>query len=80
MVVGERYILKRPFNGMPKQDDFELIKETLPPLKDGEILIEAIFLSVDPYMRPYTLRMIPPYTMIGIGLFSNLISSRNFKQ
>ena len=54
---------------MPKIDDFELIEENLPPLKDGEILIEAMFLSVDPYMRMYVLKMSPPFTMIGIGVY-----------
>jgi prostaglandin reductase 1 len=69
MVVGKKFVLKRPFDGMPKIDDFELIEEHLPPLKDGEILIEAMFLSVDPYMRMYVLKMSPPFTMIGIGVY-----------
>ena len=64
MAIGKRYILKRPFDGVPKIDDFELIEENLPALKDGEILIEALFLSVDPYMRMYVLGMKPPFTMI----------------
>ena len=69
MEVGKRYVLKRLFDGMPKKDDFELIEEKLPPLKNGEILIEAMFLSVDPYMRMYVLQMTPPFTMIGIGIY-----------
>ena len=36
---------------MPKPDDFKLVKEELPALKDGEILISALFISVDPYYR-----------------------------
>ena len=51
MVVGERFILKHRFDGMPKPDDFKLVKENLPALKDGEILISALFISVDPYYR-----------------------------
>ena len=69
MAIGKRYILKRPFDGVPKRDDFELIEENLPALKDGEILIEALFLSVDPYMRMYVLGMKPPFTMIGVGVY-----------
>ena len=68
MVVGEKFQLKHYFDGMPKPEDFTLVKEELPDLKDGEILVSALFLSVDPYMRPYT-RRIPlsayPITMIG---------------
>ena len=69
MAIGKRYILKRPFDGVPKRDDFELIEENLPTLKDGEILIEALFLSVDPYMGMYVLGMKPPFTMIGVGVY-----------
>ena len=68
MVLGERFLLKHYFDGMPKPDDFTLAKEELPDLKDGEILVSALFLSVDPYMRPYTRRFPQsafPITMIG---------------
>ncbi len=36
---------------MPKESDFELVSEPLPPLKDGQILLRTQYLSVDPYMR-----------------------------
>jgi NADPH:quinone reductase len=36
---------------MPKESDFSLIQTPLPPLKDGEALVRAMYLSVDPYMR-----------------------------
>ncbi|KAK5647441.1 hypothetical protein RI129_002333 [Pyrocoelia pectoralis] len=51
MVIAEVYILQNYFHGLPKQSDFKLIEEELPPLKDGEFLAEALYLSVDPYMR-----------------------------
>nr|XP_024214852.1 prostaglandin reductase 1-like isoform X2 [Halyomorpha halys] len=62
---AKKFILKKPFEGLPKKTDFELIEEELPPLKDGDVLFEAIFLSVDPYMRQERIR--PPLgtTMIG---------------
>ena len=31
----------------------------------NDSLLRSEFLSVDPYMRPYTARMQPPLTMIG---------------
>jgi len=58
-------VLKQHFNGNPKPEDFELVEEELAPLKDNEIQFHSQFLSVDPYMRPYTMRMTPPFTMIG---------------
>lgn len=35
MVRANTYILKHHFEGLPKASDLELIKEELPPLKDG---------------------------------------------
>lgn len=37
--------------GLVKESDFELTEEPIPSPKDGEILIRALYLSVDPYMR-----------------------------
>lgn len=36
---------------MPKESDFELVSEPLPPLNDGQVLLRTQYLSVDPYMR-----------------------------
>jgi len=38
MVKGRKWVLKRHFSGEPKIDDFELVEEELPELKDGEIM------------------------------------------
>jgi len=65
MVLGRRWILKHHFHGFPKQEDFQLVEEELPALQDRQIQFRSLFLSVDPYMRPYTARMTPPFTMIG---------------
>jgi NADPH-dependent curcumin reductase CurA len=37
--------------GMPTPDNFRFVETVLPPLRDGQILIKSLFLSVDPYMR-----------------------------
>jgi len=65
MVLGRRFVLKHHFEGSPKPEDFDLVEEELPPLKENEIQFRALFLSVDPYMRPYTKSMTLPITMIG---------------
>ena len=75
MAIGKRWIVKHQFDGIPKKEDFELIEEELKPLKDGEILANALFLSVDPYMRPFTRGMTPPFTMIGEAVFKVVESS-----
>jgi len=37
--------------GMPKEEDFELVAVPLPEPREGEVLVQNIFMSVDPYMR-----------------------------
>ena len=37
--------------GIPKLSDFRIAATELPELKDGEALVEVVYLSVDPYMR-----------------------------
>lgn len=65
MVKAKVFIYANKFEGEPKPTDFELIEEDLPAIKDGEFLAKALFLSVDPYMRPYMRRFPLKSTMIG---------------
>ena len=44
------HLKSRPV-GMPTQDNFELKQVELPPLRDGEVRVRNLWLSVDPYMR-----------------------------
>jgi len=55
MVKAKKFILAVPYDGEPKESNFKLIEEDLEPLKDGEILCQAEWLSVDPYMRAHSL-------------------------
>ncbi|XP_051284731.1 prostaglandin reductase 1 [Dicentrarchus labrax] len=77
MVQAKTWILKKHFDGFPKDSDFELKVEELPEPKDGEVLLEAVFLSVDPYMRPFSrVRMKEGDVMIGTQV-SKVIKSKN---
>lgn len=42
----------KAFEGEPTANNFELVADELPALKNGEILTSAQYISVDPYMRP----------------------------
>jgi len=77
---AEKFTLLNHFDGFPKTTDFKLETEELPALKSGEILCEAEYLSVDPYMRAYIRGhgMKPPLTMIG-GQVAKVIDSKNDK-
>lgn len=77
MVQAKTWILKQHFEGFPKDDDFELRLEQLPEPKDGEVLLEALFLSVDPYMRLFSrVRMKGGDVMIGSQV-AKVIQSNN---
>ncbi len=49
--VNRQFVLSSRPVGMPKESDFKLVETPIPELKDGEMLAEALYLSVDPYMR-----------------------------
>ncbi|QOT17854.1 NADP-dependent oxidoreductase [Paenarthrobacter sp. YJN-5] len=46
----EIHLASRP-EGRPTPENFRLVSSDLPELKDGQILVENRFMSVDPYMR-----------------------------
>ena len=82
---NRRIVLAKRPQGEPTPTDFRLEEVPIPELKDGEILMQTVFLSLDPYMRG---RMSegPSYAastglgdvMIG-GTVSRVIGTRNPK-
>lgn len=44
------HLVSRP-KGLPNLDHFTLYASSIPELKDGEVLVRSLYLSVDPYMR-----------------------------
>jgi prostaglandin reductase 1 len=75
---AKKFIYSTAFKGDPKLSDFTLEEEDLPELKDEEILIEAQFLSVDPYMSAYMRNSPTNVLMIG-GQVAKVIESKNEK-
>lgn len=75
-VQAKKYIFARRFVGFPKLEDIQLVEEKLPEIKEGEILCEAVYLSVDPYMRPYSENWKLGCTMVG-GQVAKVIQSKN---
>uniref|UniRef100_A0A672FML8 Prostaglandin reductase 1 n=1 Tax=Salarias fasciatus TaxID=181472 RepID=A0A672FML8_SALFA len=77
MVQAKTWVLVKHFDGFPKNSDFELKVEELPEPKDGEVLLETVFLTVDPYMRPFSkIHMKEGDVMIG-GQVAKVIQSKN---
>jgi len=50
-VTNRKIVLKSNPHGEPKQSDFELIVEEIPPIEDGQMLLRTRWLTLDPYMR-----------------------------
>ena len=48
---NRRIVLAKRPQGEPTPADFRLEEAPIPALKDGEILMQTVFLSLDPYMR-----------------------------
>jgi NADPH-dependent curcumin reductase CurA len=51
MPTNTQVLFKSHPQGMPIQDNFDIVRVDMPPLKEGQFLLENIYLSLDPYMR-----------------------------
>tara|TARA_B110000014_G_scaffold264458_1_gene266296 strand:+ start:5567 stop:6577 length:1011 start_codon:yes stop_codon:yes gene_type:complete len=49
--INVRVLLKSRPNGFPTEDDFDVVESPIPQPQQGEILMESLWLSLDPYMR-----------------------------
>uniref|UniRef100_A0A8C7TQ62 15-oxoprostaglandin 13-reductase n=1 Tax=Oncorhynchus mykiss TaxID=8022 RepID=A0A8C7TQ62_ONCMY len=70
MTVSKAWTLHQHFQGFPKASDFHLREEMLLQTRDGQL--EAVFLSVDPYMRPYSQAMMK----VGDVMIGNKLPSK----
>ncbi|XP_060064638.1 prostaglandin reductase 1-like [Ylistrum balloti] len=80
MVIAKKWVLVREFVGKPKNGDFSLEEEILPDeVNDGEVLCEALYLSVDPYVRFLcNVMMKPGDTVVGEQI-ARVTTSKNLK-
>lgn len=72
----EIHLVARP-NGMPTQADFALVETQVPDAADGEVLVENLYMSVDPAMRPrLTAGQDLNVAMMG-GALGRVVQSKN---
>ncbi len=77
MPIESRAIyLKQPPQGTPSENDFEIKSEQLSDPNQGQVLVENIYMSVDPYMRGRMRFMKPGERLFG-GAIGRIIASRN---
>lgn len=78
MVRARKWVYNSTFEGYPTMDNFCIEGEILADIKENEFLAEAMFLSVDPYMRLY----MPEYplgsVMVGMQI-AKVVESKNTK-
>ncbi len=49
--INRKIILKKRPEGFPTEEDFDLVTTNINQLDQGEVIVEVIWLSLDPYMR-----------------------------
>ena len=83
MLENRKFILKRRPNGNPVKEDFNLVKETIPEISDGEILVRNHFISLDPAQRgwmsdaPSYMPPIPLGDSVRASAVGKVIQSKN---
>ena len=79
MTVSRQIHLTRRPVGVPVPDDFALVSVDVPDAGEGEVQIQALLVSVDPYMRPrFTADQALNAVMPGGGI-GRVIQSRHAK-
>ncbi|MCW9035149.1 MAG: NADP-dependent oxidoreductase [Alphaproteobacteria bacterium] len=82
MKSREIQLKSRP-DGQPTPDNFSLVEVDIPEIKDGELLIENSWMSVDPYMRGRMVdrkSYVPPFQIgeaLSGGAIGEVIQSKN---
>ena len=59
-LINRQLRLKTRPEGLVRREDFDLVQEAVPELKDGEVLVRVLYLSMDPTNRVW-MRDIPQY-------------------
>jgi hypothetical protein len=81
--VSREIRLKNRPAGLPAESDFELAEVTLPQIAEGQVLVQNIYMSVDPYMRGRMVdrkSYVPPFQLnqpLEGGCVGRVVESNN---
>jgi NADPH-dependent curcumin reductase CurA len=81
--VSREIRLKNRPAGLPSESDFELAEVTLPPVGNRQVLVQNIYMSVDPYMRGRMVdrkSYVPPFQLnqpLEGGCVGRVVESKN---
>ncbi|XP_047529425.1 prostaglandin reductase 1-like [Vanessa atalanta] len=68
MVKARKYVVEKYFDGIPKISDYRIVEYELPSLRNGEILLKAEWISIDPYIRAYNRMNKVPYDQFSFQI------------
>ena len=51
--TNQQIILASSPHGKPHAENFRLVESAIPPLENGQVLLQTLWLSLDPYMRAH---------------------------
>ncbi|XP_071053810.1 prostaglandin reductase 1-like [Onthophagus taurus] len=51
MVISKKFVYSTAFLGVPKNSNFAILEEELPPIQEGEFLLETKYISIDLFVR-----------------------------
>jgi NADPH-dependent curcumin reductase CurA len=71
----EVHLIERP-NGLPTQSQFRIVEADVPDPDEGQVLVENIYMSVDPAMRPRLAGQTPLNEAMLGGAIGRVIKSR----
>ncbi len=69
------HLTKRP-DGMPKISDFQLVESELPPIAEGQALVQNLYLSIDPATRPRLTQGQELNTVVGDFALGRVLQSK----
>ncbi|MEX2080106.1 MAG: NADP-dependent oxidoreductase [Dehalococcoidia bacterium] len=72
----EVHLIARP-DGMPKPEEFAVVETDLPDASDGEVLVQNLYMSVDPAMRPRLTAGQALGEPMGGGAIGRVVQSRH---
>ena len=81
--MNRQIILKSRPTGIPVKSNFEITEISTPVIQEGELLVKALYISVDPYMRgrmSEAKSYIPPFEVgkpMDGGVVAEVIESRH---
>jgi NADPH-dependent curcumin reductase CurA len=84
-MMNKKVVLASRPQGEPTLQNFRFEESEIPEIKDGQVLLQTLFLSLDPYMRGRmndTKSYVPPFKVgeeLGGGTVAKVIASKNSK-